>query len=317
MTDDGLRRGLFRQSWWLDAAAGPGGWGEVSVSEGGRPVACLQYGVRRRWGLTALGMPPLTPTLGPCLARMEGKDGSVLAREKDIVEQLHAQLPKHDYFAQNFAVETTNWLPWHWLGYDETTRYTYVLDLTRGEDALWKGFLPKVRSDVRKATSRFGVSVCPDADLERFLAVQELTFKRQGIPCPIERAVIERVDAACAERGCRRIFAAVDSAGQVHAAAYVVWDASRAYYLLGGGDPLLRNSGATSLVLWEAIRFATTVAPVFDFEGSMMESVERFIRGFGATQLPYHRVWRAPSRIVGAVLGARIAVRAMSRPRRA
>jgi hypothetical protein len=315
MTDDGSRRGLFRQSWWLDATAGPGGWGEVSVSEGGRCVASLQYAVRRRWGLTSLGMPTLTPMLGPCLAAMEGKGGNLLAREKDIVEQLHAQLPKHDYFAQNFAVETTNWLPWHWLGYCQTTRYTYVLDLTRGEDSLWKGCLPKVRSDARKATARFGVSVCSDGDLEMFLAVHELTFRRQGLRSPIERAVIERVDAACAQRGCRRIFAAVDSAGRVHAAAYIVWDASRAYYLMGGGDPLLRNSGAGTLVLWEAIRFAMTVAPVFDFEGSMMESVERFIRGFGATQLPYHRIWRAPSRIVAAALGARTAIR-VSRPSR-
>jgi lipid II:glycine glycyltransferase (peptidoglycan interpeptide bridge formation enzyme) len=276
----------------------------------------MQYAVRRRLGFTAFVMPPLTPTLGPWIAPLEGREGSVLAREKDIVAHLHAQLPQHDYFAQNFAVEITNWLPWHWLGYQQTTRYTYVLDLTRGEDALWNGCLPKVRSDVRKATSRFGVSIRSDVDLGAFLAVQELTFKRQGLRSPIERRVIERVDAACAARGCRKVFVAVDPTGATHAAVYLVWDSWCAYYLMGGGDPVLRNSGATSLALWEAIRFAATVAPVFDFEGSMMESVERFIRGFGAIPRSYHRVWRAPNRIVGAALGLRAAMRALAGPRR-
>jgi hypothetical protein len=316
MTGDGAAPGLFRQPWWLDATCGPGGWGEISVSEGGHVVACMQYAVRRRFGLSALVMPPITTGLGPWIAPMKGGEGSALAREKRIVEDLHALLPRHDYFAQNFAPEVTNWLPWHWLGYQQTTRYTYVLNLTQGEDLLWNSFLPKVRSDVRKATSRFGVSIRSDGDLEAFLAVQELTFKRQGLRCPIERDVIERVDAACAARDCRRVFIAIDRAGATHAAVYLVWDSSRAYYLMGGGDPALRNSGATSLALWEAIRFAATVAPVFDFEGSMMESVERFIRGFSATQLPYHRVWRAPSRIVGAALGLRVAMRALSAPRR-
>ena len=63
-----------------------------------------------------------------------------------------------------------------------------------------------------------------------------------------------------------------------------MWDENSAYYLMGGGDPDLRNSGAASLVLWEAIKHASTVTGKFDFEGSMNESIERFFRGFGGRQ---------------------------------
>jgi hypothetical protein len=62
---------------------------------------------------------------------------------------------------------------------------------------------------------------------------------------------------------------------------------------MGGGDPALRNSGATSMVLWQAITFAATVTKRFDFEGSMLEPVERFFRAFGARQTPYFRVTRS------------------------
>ena len=70
-------------------------------------------------------------------------------------------------------------------------------------------------------------------------------------------------------------------------AIYIVWDANSAYYLLGGSDPNFRSSGANSLLLWEAIKFASGVTKRFDFEGSMIEPIERYFRGFGATQKPY------------------------------
>jgi hypothetical protein len=59
---------------------------------------------------------------------------------------------------------------------------------------------------------------------------------------------------------------------------------------MGGANPELRSSGATSLCLWEAIRFASKVCSRFDFEGSMIEPVERFFRGFGARQVPYFQI---------------------------
>ena len=77
---------------------------------------------------------------------------------------------------------------------------------------------------------------------------------------------------------------------------YAVWDENAAFYLLGGGDPELRNSGATSLLLWELIMRARAVTNVFDFEGSMIESVERFFRAFGGRQTPYLRVSRTTLR---------------------
>lgn len=83
----------------------------------------------------------------------------------------------------------------------------------------------------------------------------------------------------------------------MHAAAYIIWDENSAYYLMGGGNPELRTSGATSLVMWEAIKFASDVTKHFDFEGSMLEPVERFFRAFGAEQVPYFQISRMSRRM--------------------
>lgn len=109
---------------------------------------------------------------------------------------------------------------------------------------------------------------------------------------------MRRLDAACAARGARKIFIAVDKQGYRHAGVYLVWDGQVAYYLMAGSDPKLRTSGASSLCIWDAIRFASGVARTFDFEGSVLEPVERFFRGFGGRPQPYFFVQKTPSRIL-------------------
>ena len=64
---------------------------------------------------------------------------------------------------------------------------------------------------------------------------------------------------------------------------------------MGGTDQSKRNSGANSLCMWEAIKFASTVTGRFDFEGSMLEPVERFFRAYGAVQKPYFRITKTNS----------------------
>lgn len=117
------------------------------------------------------------------------------------------------------------------------------------------------------------------------------------MPLPYTRELVRRLDSACEAQNARRMFFAEDAQGRTHAAIYLVWDENSAYYLMGGGDPELRSSGASSLLLWEAIQFAATVSNKFDFEGSMGESIERFFRGFGARQVPYFYVRRMNRRL--------------------
>jgi hypothetical protein len=77
-----------------------------------------------------------------------------------------------------------------------------------------------------------------------------------------------------------------------------VWDEQSAYGLFSGIDPALRNSGGASLCMWSLIKHASTVTKKFDFSGSMMEPVERFLRSFGATQVPYSNISKTPSRLL-------------------
>lgn len=295
---------LFSQAWWLDAVAS-NQWSALVARDGSGVVGALPYVRKRKGPYMLLTHPKLTQSLGPWIRPTQKSYPKRLAHEKDVLGALAQGLPAHDYYAQNWHCALQNWLPFYWAGFEQTTRYTYRLSLSGDESTLWKGFQENVRREVRKAEGRAGITVRPVCDLEEFLTLNAMTFQRQNRRLPYSRELVRRIDAAAAERGSRAIWIAEDAQGALHAGAYIVWSGDTAYYLMGGGDPALRNSGATSLCLWHAIRNLPTEIQIFDFEGSMVEPIERFFRGFGAMQTPYFHVRRVRSRLLRALLAVR------------
>lgn len=295
---------LFQQAWWLDATCGEE-WDVVLVRKGQDIHAALPFRRRSRRGFTVLSQPALTQFLGPWLRDTGAKKANDYGRQKDLMTELIEALPDHAHYVQSWSPAVTNWLPFYWKGFSQTTAYTYVLPDLSDTDAIWKGMRENIRREIRRAGNRAGITVSADASLGDFLKLNAMTFARQEKDLPYTPDYVRRLDAACADHGCRRIFMARDGEGRPHSAAYVVWDARSAYYLMGGSDPELRNSGAMSLCMWEAIRFAAGVTKQFDFEGSMIEPVERFFRSFGAEQTPYFRITRTPSRLLRSGLAAK------------
>jgi hypothetical protein len=244
-----------------------------------------------KFGIRSITMPLLTQTMGVWIRYPKGqKYASRLSLEKKLMTELIDQLPRIDYFRQSFHYSIKNWLPFYWRGFQQTTRYTYVLDDLSDMDRVWGAMSGRVRTDIRKARKQ--LTIGDDLGLDAFRDVNGLTFKRQNRELPYPKDLMQRLDSACEAHSVRRMFFAQDADGRVHAAIYLVWDQESAYYLLSGSDPALRSSGATSLLLWEAIQFASEVTHKFDFEGSMIEPIERSFRSFGGRQQPYFSIFK-------------------------
>jgi hypothetical protein len=280
---------IFQQPWWLDAVA-PGRWDEAIVERDGRVMARLPFVVRGRRPLRIFSMPPLTQTLGPWVERSSASPARALGDELELLEELEAALPPSQGFVQAFSPSVMNALPFYWAGYRLEVQYTYRLAGIRAQQAVWDGLRGNIRREIRKA--RRLVEVRDDLGLDRFYSVWVKTFARQQLQPPVSLAALERLEAACGARGARTMLFAQDETQRLHAVSYFVWDHNGAFFLLGGGDPELRTSGAASLLMWEGITRAGAVTDVFDFEGSMLKPVERFFRAFGSRQTPYLRVSR-------------------------
>lgn len=291
LVDESPQGNIFCRTWWLEAVC-PEGYDLVQVMRDGRIAA----GMAVPWARTARGrsirMPRLTQTLGPLLRPAGGiKYETRLSAEMELLRELVDRLPDCDEFSINCHHRLGNWLPFYWAGYSQTTRYTYVFDDLSDLGAIYDGMSAKTRNIIRKA-EKTGITVAESDDLDSFLRLLSMTFSRQGMALPYTQELLRKLDRACLQHDARKILIARDKTGVAHAAIYLAYDAQCVYYLMQGTDPALRASGAALLAQWCAIRLASKLAPRYDFEGSMIESVEHVFRSFGAVQRPYFHIFR-------------------------
>jgi hypothetical protein len=274
---------LFEEPFWLDAAA-PGQWDAVEIKRDGQVIGRLPYTMKRRYGLTALTTPWFTPWLGPWIRPARAKPTNELSYQHQILEKLIEGLPKAHKTFISCAPEFQNLMAFHWAGYDLKVGYTYRLTNLGDERRLWNEMRSNLRNNCRKAEKIIAIN--RERNIATIVAVFEKTFIRQGMNVSASFPALERIDATMSRRNQRTVYSAEDALGRVHAAVYVVWDDRHTFYLTGGGDPALRDSGAHSLALWHAIKDASGRSQIFDFEGSMVRSIEEFVRGFGPQQVP-------------------------------
>ena len=293
---------VFATSWWLEAVA-PGRWRPNSLEDAGRVVAAWPTVVRRtRLGEVHAGA-PLTPFLGPLLEPGEGQRRR--SREIEHVERLLERFRAAAHVEARCNPGFDYWTPLHWHGFAQTTHYTWRLADLADPERVFAGARENVRREVRKAAKR-GIAVTEGglAELLPLLAVGGA--ERGGGP---PEAILRRVDAAAAERGARTILLARDPEGRLHSGAYFVHDDRFTYYLLGASASEHRTSGAASLVMWKAIESSSARRAGFDFEGSMLRPVERFVRAFGGEPTPYSIVHRTSSRAFAVARTMRRALR--------
>lgn len=284
---------IFHQPWWLDATCGPENWDVVFAQKKEHVIAALPFFLKKGClGQKILGQPPLTPFLGPVYSLGKARYARRLQQEHAIFEELLRALPPYHLFHQCFSPDITNWLVFRWNGFQQSTNYTYRLYNIKNHESLWNETEDNIRTDVRKAKNRFSLHIEQRDDIEDFLEIYAGTWKRQGKKTPYT-TLIRSIDAACASRTCRRMLFAVDEDGRRHAATFIIFDKNIAYYLLGGSDPELRQSGAHTFVVWESIRMASEYVDTFDFEGSNIRSIEKNFRAFGAQQTPLFWLERA------------------------
>jgi hypothetical protein len=214
------------------------------------------------------------------------------------MQALIDQLPPFDHFAQTWHFRLRNWQPFYWNGFRQTTYYTFILPDLFDTEKLWTGLDSKVRRLLSRLQTENRLRVRDDLPLDVLLDLNRKTFERQGLASSFPDELARRLDAACAERGCRKLIIVTDADGAPLSGYYFVWDEHSAYGLIGGMDPAHRQSGANSLCFWTTILRAAGVTRQYNFCGSMIEPVALFMRSFGADHVPYFRISKTPSRLL-------------------
>ena len=287
--------------WWNEVVKDQ--WDVAIVEEKGKVKAAWPYYKRSKGPWTMLCQPAFTPYGGPIYHYPE--DQKVERRhslEQKLTEKLIQKLPAYSELEINCQVGLKNTLPFIWAGFEDRKRFTYLLDLDQTEAEIWGNFRENIRRQIRKAEKSITVEPSDDPNLlERML---RSTFEGQATSYPIQDAkVYERILKYIAKYHCGGLLKAVDKDHHEHACILWLHDEHSAYYLIGGANQNFKNSGAMSLLMWQAIKNSKSVSledernlKNFNFEGSMIPAIEKYLRGFGGDLVPYSCLYSCESR---------------------
>jgi hypothetical protein len=288
---------LYFRSWWMDCVCGTENWDVcLSLDDTGKVEGALVFYLKKRLGLPVITMPPLTAYSGLWLHPPLNltKSSSRMAFEKRVCEKAIKQLPHHIFFYQQWHPDITNWLPYFWKGFRQTTLYTYRLALAENALELTKNMNKSARKRSRKAAGEFYIKYAETPDIVFDLYKKSLL--KQGKAPYFSMETLTRLDMELINKNQRKIITAAEASGNIIAAQYLAWDEQTTYALFGGIHPGFRNTGAWYFLLSEAISNNFVNSKIFDFEGSIIESVEESLRSFGGKLIPHFKITKASNK---------------------
>jgi len=243
-------------------------------------------------------MPPLTQKLGPYIKYPQGqKYYKKLSWEKEIMNELIDQLPKFDYFYQQWDYTITNWLPFYWRGFKQTIRYTYKIDKEIDINILEKDFETDVRRRRRRKASELGIKIINNENIEVFYELNIMTFERKNKSVPYNFDLVKKIYEITKKNNSSKLSFAFYNEKAI-SAAFLVSDSNSVYYLMGGIDSLYKDLGGMDLILYNSIKWTLNQGKNFDFEGSIVENIEKYFRSFGSIQTPYFAVYKINSKLL-------------------
>lgn len=281
---------LFSQWYWLDSVCGKDDWDVIILENRNEILATIPYSISiDEFGNKVIQKIPLTQNNGAFIFYRKDieKYETRLSFEMKVINLVIDEIEKlpikkyRQYYHYNF----TNWLPFYWRGYKQTTRYTYVIDKNKTIDEIYKGFDGQIRKALKKAEK--SLEVKENLDSKIFYSLVEKTYSRQNIKIPFGYDTLKNIYKNLEENNSLKIFYAVDKEKNIHSAVLMGIDQESVYYLISGTDEKFRNSQALTLLIYQGILLAIKENKKFDFEGSMKKNIEIFFRKFGAEQKQY------------------------------
>ncbi|WP_241517571.1 methicillin resistance protein [Campylobacter blaseri] len=284
---------IFSKDWWLDAVCGEDDWDVALVEKNNNIVASFPYRITYKYIFKLIHMPTLTQQIGVHIKYPENQSYyKRISWENQLISELIDKLPKFDYFCQNIHSNNSNWLPFYWKGFNQTTRYTYRLYNIKDIEQIFNNFSHSRRKDIKKNQNKINVKF--DLDFNQFYELQKKMYKNVSF----SKELFSKIYHSVYKNESGRAIYAIDDEKNIHSALFIMWDSCCAYYILTCINPNFRNSGADSLLIYESIKYVSQFVDVFDFFGSMMEKVEPVRRSFGAVQVPYFTITKTNSKIL-------------------
>lgn len=286
---------LFSRPWYLDACCNDEWDVVLTYTKENEICGAFPYWKSVKLNFSFNRMPLYCPFLGPTIffptyINSEYKRNSFYFQQ---IQDLEKQLPKVSYFNIQMAPNLESWYPFFILGYQQTTRYTYVINHHLGIEVISANLKPQLRNVVtKKEIIQF---ISESDEMERFLELVKANLESNNAGQFFKRDILSNImmSSKTNNSGKLLVFKNVDQ--KIIAGVFIVSSNVKSYCLLTAADEEGKSNEAVACLIWTAIQDAVIAGRDFDFEGSMLPGVEKFFRSFGGKQTPYHRIYKTNS----------------------
>lgn len=289
---------LFLQAWWMEMVCLGKDWDVILIrNNSGDIVAFMPYLLVKKWGFRMVLQPLLSQTNGVWIFYNGNEsDDEKIVLNKMVADALEKELKRLnlDWYFQYFHPQSSIPNILRERGFLVSSRQTFVIPDISDEKKLMNSFSSAKQRQIRKAI-RNNLRVDFTMNPEDFVLFHTACLNQKGennfhapeVEISLCREAINRSQGA--------IIRVLDNENNLHSALFFVWDASTAYYLIPAIDSNYRSSGASSLMVWAAIKMVRNRVKRFDFEGSMDENIARSYKQFGTERVEYAKVERVNS----------------------
>ncbi|MCQ2376052.1 MAG: GNAT family N-acetyltransferase [Salinivirgaceae bacterium] len=297
---------LFSQYWWIDAIAGNRKWDVIIArNDQGSIIATMPYVIGKKSLFTYV----LQPTLLQCYqlhffypqnSTCEQKQLLKTQAINNILEQIETL--KLSVFEQNFDSQFDNCDAFLSKGYRIKTRITYIIENINALDKVFAEFSTSKQRQIRNAEKQLSTSI-NSITADEFYNLHCQFLAKRNRKSELNRQVFVNLCQQAIVRNQGEIICVNDSEGNINACLFYVWDKTTAYFLTPIYNPTYSKSGASALMVWEAIKRVSNKVQTFDFEGSMDEGIANFYQKFGSKAKQYVQVQKTWSKAMKIALG--------------
>lgn len=290
---------IFMQPWWMDAVSAGKSWdvllrfcaaSDPQNRKAEDIEAVMPYLLCKRLWMRWIAMPQQTQIGGIWLTRNGGFDAqNELIDLPRIAEDFASQLQALNihYYYQQFPIGSRMVEPMQTLRFKVRERVTYQIEDLHDLDKVVDNFSKNKKRQLQKAvTLNVDKSLAP----EQFYAFHRQCMALQKKQISYSREFFLVLQRKTEREQRSQIIAIRNADSELCAAAFLVWDKQRMYYLIPCFNPLYKESGANALLVVEAIKLAREKGVVFDFEGSMHRGTASHYKQFGSIKKIYYSV---------------------------
>lgn len=266
---------FYAYSWYLDIVSPD--W-EALIWDDYEYIMPLP--IKRKFKIPYLVQPVLTQQLG------------VFSKKKIDSEIMEKFVHKIPYYSYELNLNEKNHYP------EIEDRPNYLLDLSPSYELISGKFSKNTFRNIDKAL-KAGLNICTELDVNEFLDFYDSVQKNYQ---SVNIKVIKRLTESDKASGMIQFWGIRDKENELIAILSMVVSYNRITYLLPVSNEKGKKLSAMFMIVNEMILKYSGKNYVLDFEGSSVEGIARFYKGFGAENHPYFVIRKfRPSFLVGRI----------------